>query len=443
MGITELLDTAAWLRDHVHPLSGDPSEWNDLIDYIGEADVVLIGEASHGTAEFYRYRVHLTKRLIAEKGFAAVAVEADWPDAYRVHRYVSGTSRDVTSQQALGDFIRFPRWMWRNTEVVGFVGWLHAHNASLPPSAPRVGFYGLDLYSLHASIEAVLRFLDATDKEAAARARERYACFDHVGHASEARTARFSLPHQCEEEAVAQLMDLRRLAMKESAADGPAADELFYAEQNARLIKNAERYYRAMLRSTESWNLRDRHMVETLDSLTSHLAQQGIRPKLVLWAHNSHLGDARATQMGEAGEINVGQLVRERYGAKSRLVGFSTYDGTVTAASEWDGDAACRTVRPALPDSYEALFHEVGMPSFFLTAQDRSVMEMLQPARLERAIGVIYRPDTERVSHYFRARLPAQFDAVLHLDRTHAVTPLDRPAGWTSKDAPETFPTGY
>ncbi|WP_447598144.1 erythromycin esterase family protein [Nitrospira sp. Nam80] len=436
---------AAEVLESLHPLSESPADLDGLLDCIGQARIALIGEASHGTQEFYRYRAMLTKRLITEKGFTAVAVEADWPDAHRVHRYVTGQSRDVTGLDAMRDFTRFPLWMWRNTEVLGFVGWLHAHNAALPRDQAPVGFYGLDLYSLHASIQAVLSFLDMADPAAAKRARERYSCFDHFGRESDDGSAAvgLGLSAGCEEEAVSQLVELRRLAARSPAADhAPAREEIFFAEQNARLIKNAEQYYRTMFHAVSSWNVRDRHMAETLESLLPYLSRQHQQPKIVVWEHNSHLGDARATQMGDAGEVNVGQLVRERHGSDARLIGFTTYTGTVTAASDWNGETERKSVRPALPDSYEALFHESGVPSFFLTWDNDRTADILRDRRLERAIGVVYRPESERISHYFYASLPEQFDAVIHLDRTTAVTPLDRPAGWIGADVPETYPSG-
>jgi erythromycin esterase-like protein len=438
--LTELLQQA------VHPLHGVQTDYDPLMDLIGDAHVVLLGEASHGTREFYRERAQITKRLIQEKGFMAVAVEADWPDAYRVNRYVLGRSRDADSRAALGDFKRFPVWMWRNCEVLDFVTWLRTHNESQPAGPSKVGFYGVDLYSLHASMAAVLGYLEHIDPESAQRARSRYACFDHYGEDTQryGYAAGFGLTKTCEDEVIAQLREMQRRAEEYLRRDGfVAEDEFFFAEQNARLVRNAERYYRSMFQGrVSSWNLRDQHMAETLNALVAHLSRRQPRPKIVVWEHNSHLGDARATQMGESGELNVGQLVRERYGRDAALVGFSTYRGTVTAASDWDGPIERKTVRPALAESYEALFHQVGIPRFLLTCKDPRVVEELRDRRLERAIGVIYLPKTERLSHYFYASLPEQFDAMLHLDETHAVEPLDQPSGWTTEDAPETYPSG-
>ena len=433
------------LSEVIHRLHGHQTDYDPLMELIGEARVVLLGEASHGTQEFYRERAEITRRLIREKGFTAVAVEADWPDAYRVNRYVQGRRRE-TGRQALNDFQRFPIWMWRNRDVLDFIEWLKNSNDGLPVGTAKVGFYGLDLYSLHASIGAVLRYLEQVDPEAWRRARARYGCFDHFGDDTQSYgyVAGVGMTKSCEDAVVSELGDLQRRAEEYLRRDGfVAEDEFFFAEQNARLVKNAERYYRSMFQSrVSSWNLRDQHMAETLNALLAHLSKRQPQAKIVVWEHNSHLGDARATQMGDGGELNVGQLVRERYGREAVLIGFTTYRGTVTAASEWDGPTERKVVRPALEDSYEALFHQVGQPRFLLTWDDSGVVEELAHRRLERAIGVIYLPQTERLSHYFSATLPDQFDAVLHFDETRAVEPLDLPSGWITSDAPETFPTG-
>jgi erythromycin esterase-like protein/predicted phosphoribosyltransferase len=432
------------LRETAYPLAGSARDYDPLIGRIGEARFALLGEASHGTHEFYCERAEITKRLIAEKNFTAVAVEADWPDAYRLNRYVRGASDDVDAVEALADFRRFPTWMWRNTVVVEFIEWLRAHNDALPPGAEKVGFYGLDLYSLHASMKAVLQYLEKVDPEAAARARERYSCFDHVGEDTQAYglMTRLNLSKSCEEEVVGQLLELQRRAADYMRRDGRLDDDLFYAEQNARLVKNAEAYYRSVfLEEVSSWNLRDRHMAETLDALVAHLGRKGNRAKIAVWEHNSHLGDARATEMGQRGELNVGQLTRERYGSEAVLVGFTTHHGTVTAASDWGKPAERKRVRPALAGSYEALFHAAQRDRFLLILNDGDTMvQQLSVPRLERAIGVIYRPDTERQSHYFRARLPSQFDAVLHFDETSAVKPLETTEEWEAGELPETFP---
>jgi erythromycin esterase-like protein/predicted phosphoribosyltransferase len=433
------------LRETAYPLAGSARDYDPLIGRISEASFALLGEASHGTHEFYCERAEITKRLIAEKNFTAVAVEADWPDAYRLNRYVRGASDDVDAVEALADFRRFPTWMWRNTVVVEFVEWLRAHNDALPPGAEKVGFYGLDLYSLHASMKAVLQYLEKVDPEAAARARERYSCFDHVGEDTQAYglMTRLNLSKSCEAEVVRQLVELQRRAADYTRRDGRLAqDELFYAEQNARLVKNAEAYYRSVfLEEVSSWNVRDRHMAETLDALVEHLDRKAGRAKIAVWEHNSHLGDARATEMGQRGELNVGQLTREKYGSEAVLVGFTTDHGTVTAASDWGKSAERKRVRPALAGSYEALFHATGRDRFMLILNDsEAIMRQLRDPRLERAIGVIYRPETERQSHYFQARLAEQFDAVLHFDKTRAVQPLESTEEWEAGELPETFP---
>jgi erythromycin esterase-like protein len=428
------------------PLRGWSGDLDPLIELVGDARCVLLGEATHGTHEFYRLRAQLTKRLISEKGFCAVAAEADWPDAHRVNRFVRGLGTDADAVDALEDFQRFPAWMWRNADVLDFLGWLRTHNDAL--EAPRkVGFYGLDLYSLHASIAAILRYLDRVDPAAAGRARDRYACFEHFAEDAQAYgyAASLGLKPDCEREVVSQLLDMQRERASILRADGFALeDEQFEAEQNARVVVNAEGYYRSMFKGrVSSWNLRDTHMAETLDALLTHLGRRFEQPKIVVWAHNSHVGDARATEMGEAGELNIGQLARERHPGKTILIGFSTYTGTVTAASEWGGPAERKVVRPGLRGSYEELFHRTGVANFLLTLRDLGeVTGALRERRLQRAIGVIYLPDTERASHYFESSLPSQFDAIFHLDRTRALEPLERTAGPKRGEAPETFPSG-
>jgi len=423
----------------------DPSSegFEPLLDSIGDASLVLIGEASHGTHEFYRTRAEITKALVARKNFNLVAVEADWPDAYRVNRWVRNASADETADEALGDFVRFPRWMWRNREVVDFASWLRQHNERVTIQA-QTGFYGLDLYSLHTSIEAVLAYLRKVDPSAAERARYRYGCFEDFAEDTQAYgyAATIGLSRSCEDDVVAQLADLRRRAAEYAARDGRvAADEYFFAEQNARLVRNAEEYYRSMFGGrVESWNLRDTHMMETLEALLAHVRRIAGHARAVVWAHNSHLGDARATQMGAQGELNLGQLVRERFGRDARSIGFTTHTGTVTAASNWDEPAQRKRVRPSLEGSYERLFHDAGIDRFLLLLDDAVIRRALGTPRLERAIGVIYRPDTERMSHYFRAQLADQFDAIVHIDTTHALEPLE-PWSLDEADLPETYPS--
>ncbi len=421
-----------------------------LEEIVGDARIVLIGESSHGTHEFYQARAEITKWLIEEKGFCAVAAEADWPDAYRVNRYVRGLGQDASADQALSGFERFPAWMWRNTVVRDFVDWLHAHNERAQADGERqAGFYGLDLYSLHRSMREVIDYLENVDPAAAARARERYACFDHTS-ADDGQAygfaAAFGAGLSCERQAVDQLVEMQRQALEYARRDGLLAeDESFYAQQNAQTVRNAEVYYRAMFGGrVTSWNLRDKHMAQTLQALMSHLDRHDRQPaRIVVWAHNSHVGDARATEVGSDGQLTLGQLVRERYGEESRLIGFTTNTGTVTAASEWGGLAERKFVRPALNGSVEELFHEVGNREFLVSPMiDRAVTEPLDVVRLGRAIGVIYQPATERQSHYYHVRPGEQFDAIIHIDETTALEPLETTSEWVTGETPETYPTG-
>ena len=432
------------VADHALWFERGPDGLAPLLDVIGDASLVLIGEATHGTAEFYRIRAELTQALLERKGFSFVAAEADWPDAYRANRWVRHMSDDADAESALDDFTRFPRWMWRNEVVVDFLTWLRAFNAARAPQQ-RAGWYGLDLYSLHRSMEAVLAYLKDIDPEGATRARERYGCFGHLGGDGQSYgyAATIGLSRSCEDDVVQQLIEMRRRASDYANRDGYVAeDEYFFAEQNARLVKNAEQYYRAMFGGqVESWNLRDTHMMETLQALMAWSTRRSGSAKAVVWAHNSHLGDARYTDMGRWGELNLGQLVRQAYGNQAFLLGFTTHSGTVTAARDWDEPAEKRQVRPSMAGSYERLFHDVGMERFLLLMDDPDVRYAVPERAFERAIGVVYKPDTERASHYFRASLVDQFDAVIHVDSTTALTPLER---WSSHEAdlPETYPTG-
>ena len=420
-----------------------------LDDLIGDARIVLIGESSHGTHEFYEARAEITKWLIQHKGFTAVAAEADWPDAYRVNRFVQGLPGDASADQALSGFQRFPAWMWRNDVVRDFVAWLHRHNQDRAGNrARKVGFYGLDLYSLHRSMADVIDYLDRVDPPAATRARSRYACFDHAS-ADDGQAygyaAAFGAGPSCEQEAVAQLVDMHRNAIQYLSLDGVVAeDELFCAQQNAQTVRNAEEYYRRMFGGrVTSWNLRDTHMAQTLDALLAHLDSAAEPARIVVWAHNSHVGDARATEVGGDGQLTLGQLVREKHGADCRLIGFSTYHGTVTAATEWGGNAFIKTVRPALPGSVEELFHETGRAAFLVAMHDGGpAAQALEVVRLARAIGVIYLPETERQSHYYHVRPADQYDAMIHIERTRALQPLDPTSIWIEGQTPETYPSG-
>ena len=433
------------IRSQAIPVTGGASDYDALLDLVGNARFVLLGEATHGTHEFYAERARITQRLIEEKGFSAVAVEADWPDAYRVNRYVRGEGHDGDGRAALSGFERFPAWMWRNTAVLDFVEWLRARNDA--SGQAKAGFYGLDLYSLFTSIHEVLGYLDKVDPVAAREARRRYACFDHYDRDSQqyGYATSFGISESCEQGVLAALQDLQQRGFDYMQSDGIAAEDAYFcAQQNARLVQNAEEYYRTMFRGrVSSWNLRDSHMAETLDALARHLSRDGKPARIVVWEHNSHIGDARATEIGRMGEWNVGELARKAYGADTCLVGFSTYDGRVTAASEWDGPAEHKHVRPGLPGSYEQVLHSTGLGNFYLPLRDPGpARDALMEGRLERAIGVLYIPRTERQSHYFMAQLPRQFDAVIHIDRTTAVEPLDPTSGWHSNEPPETYPQG-
>ena len=429
--------------DAVRAAAHDVESFDPLIDRIGDAGCVLLGESTHGTAEFYAARAHVTQRLIEERGFAAVAVEADWPDAYRAGAWACGASDDPGAAAALGDFTRFPRWMWRNHEVVAFLQWLREHNDGAA-QRDAVGFYGLDLYSLNASIDKVVDYLDGVDPAASARARERYGCFDHYGQdAGEyGRAAAFGAGPSCEAAVVAALVELQRHAGERAHG----RDAHFFAEQNARLVRDAERYHRAIFRAgPEAWNLRDRHMAETLDALRAHRRDRDGRPgKVVVWAHNSHVGDARATELAELGQRTLGQLAREAYGPDDAvLVGFSTYAGTVTAATAWGEPARVMRITPAAEDTMEALLHETGLDHLLLVmGEDARATAALAPTRLQRAIGATYRPQTERISHHVFADVTRQFDVLVHLDTTSALEPLEAAPDWPLDDVAQTRPTG-
>lgn len=408
-----------------------------LIERIGDARVVLIGEATHGTSEFYRMRARITRELIARRGFSFVAVEADWPDAARIDDYVLGGQR--RSSLEFTPFERFPSWMWRNEEVHDFVGWLRAYNIDHPSRG--VGFHGLDLYSLFTSIAAVLAYLDEVDPDAARVARHRYGALtpwqkDPAAYGQAVLVGRY---RSSEPAVVAMLREMLERRVDYARKDG---DRFFDAAQNARLVANAERYYRAMYYSSNaSWNLRDQHMFDTLQSL---LAFYGAGAKGIVWEHNSHVGNALATEMGARGEHNVGQLCRAQFGRGAYIIGFGTDRGTVAAAPNWDEPMERMVVRPAHPESYERVFHDAGLPAFMLHLREparQAVREELEAPRLERAIGVVYRPDTELLSHYFHATLPHQFDEYVWFDETRAVRPLATKVR-SHADLPDTYPFG-
>jgi erythromycin esterase-like protein len=434
-------------------LTGATDDLDEIISMARDKRFVLIGEASHGTHEFYQMRAEISRRLIAEAGFMAVVVEADWPDAYRVNRYVRGDSDIDNAEDALSEFQRFPQWMWRNTEVRNFIDWLYDYNHNNRNARP-VGFYGLDLYNLNSSAQAVIGYLEKIDPEAAARARKRYGCFASYGndpHTYGYATA-ININESCEREIIEQLRELQEQSYaylkRSDSTSNLAREDFFSAEQNARLVAGAEHYYRAMFRGRpNSWNVRDTHMADTIDELAGFLTRTHGRPaRIIVWAHNSHIGDAAATNASARGEINIGQLVRQRHEGETLLIGFSTYTGSVTAASDWDEPEENKRVREALPGSVEALFHRIEVKDFMLNLRDNpSVRKLLEKPRLERFIGVIYRPDTERTSHYFHVRLPEEFDIMIHLDETHALHPLSPGHLWqhVPREMEETYPSGF
>ncbi|MGQ9425357.1 protein-L-isoaspartate(D-aspartate) O-methyltransferase [Gilvimarinus sp. F26214L] len=425
------------MRAEAEPMDDpDSCDLDPLLERIADARVVCLGEASHGTAEFYRFRARITRELIEKKNFDFVAVEADWPDAARIDHYVRHLDVPPSSWTA---FTRFPTWMWRNRQVQDFVEWLHERNRQFDTPGQRVAFHGLDLYSMFTSIGAVLGYLERTDRQTARIARERYGCLfpwedDPIHYGRAAASGKFD---ECEKQVVGMLAELLEKRLGYSARDG---ERFFDAVQNARLVANAERYYRSMYEGySDSWNLRDSHMFDTLQNLFNH---HGEDSRAVIWAHNSHLGDASETDMARRGQHNLGQLCRQAYGDQAYLIGFGTHGGTVMAASEWGGPMQVKTVRPSLPESWERSAHDTGLGNFLLGLRDADppeLKELLGEERLERAIGVIYRPESERASHYFKARLGRQFDEYIWFDDTRAVEPLDSKM---LKGMPDTYPFG-
>jgi protein-L-isoaspartate(D-aspartate) O-methyltransferase len=430
---------ATLVREAAEPFDAiEGANVDAIVERIADARVVLLGEATHGTSEFYRMRARISQELIARCGFQFVAVEADWPDAARIDDYVLGGPR--RSALEFTPFMRFPTWMWRNQEVHAFVDWLRGHNAE--QTEQKAGFHGLDLYSLFTSIAAVLAYLDQVDPDAAAVARRRYGSLtpwqkDPAAYGKAVLVGRYQ---SSEAAVVAMLRDLLARRFEYARRDG---DRFFDAAQNARLVANAERYYRAMYYgAAESWNMRDQHMFDTLRSL---LAFYGPNAKGIVWEHNSHVGDASATEMSARGEHNVGQLCRNAFGNQAYIIGFGTDHGTVAAASDWEEPMQRMQVRPAHEASYEALCHEAGVPAFTLHLRDplrRAVRDELLAERLERAIGVVYRPDTELASHYFYASLPQQFDEYVWFDETRAVQPLQAVTRPNQSEIPDTYPFG-
>jgi protein-L-isoaspartate(D-aspartate) O-methyltransferase len=431
---------AKLIREAAEPIDDiDSTSLDALLDRVGSARLVLLGEATHGTSEFYRMRARITKALIERRSFNFVAVEADWPDAARIDDYLLGDA--PRSKVDFTPFARFPTWMWRNEEVHDFVAWLRAHNLAQAGRPDQVAFHGLDLYSMFTSMAAVLAYLDIVDPDASRVARARYGALTpwQKDPAAYGRAVLVGSYASSERAVVDMLRDMLAKRLDYVRKDG---ERFFDAAQNARVVANAERYYRAMYYgSASSWNLRDTHMFDTLQALFRF---HGPESRGIVWAHNSHVGNASATEMGTRGELNVGQLCRETFHDAAYVIGFATDHGQVAAALNWDEPMQRMRVQPAHPDSYERLFHESRVPAFTLHLRDpkrRAVRDELVPPRLERAIGVVYRPDTELASHYFDASLPHQFDELVWFDQTSAVTPL--PArGQRSADLPETYPFG-
>jgi erythromycin esterase-like protein len=428
---------AAALRPHLEPLPTPEraEEFGALFDRFSDANVVLLGEATHGTSEFYRARSAITRRLVEKHGFTVVAVEADWPDAARIDAYVR---HHATRPRRGESFVRFPTWMWRNAEVLEFADWLRRYNEG--KSAERqASFHGLDVYSLSESMHAVISYLGRVDSQASERARYRYGCLSpwQEDPAKYGQAVAHGGLDPCEIGVVQQLQEMLTKRLDWIEKDGEA---WFDATLNARIVRAAERYYRSIYQgANESWNLRDRHMFDTLQAIIAH---RGFGTKSVVWAHNSHVGNAAATAMGWRGQFNIGELARLAYGDGAVLVGFGTDTGTVAAASDWGADMEIKTVRPARADSYEHVFRRTGVARSLTDWRGPNrteVREMLRVPRLERAIGVVYRPESELSSHYFEAVLSEQFDCWVWFEQTSAVTPLghEKPGG-----APETYPFG-
>ncbi|CAF0880466.1 unnamed protein product [Rotaria sordida] len=454
------------IQQNAHRLRFNTSaDYDSILAAIGNARIVMIGEASHGSHEFYLHRAEITKRLVEEKGFTIVACEADWPPAYRVNRWVKKVSSSTTiksANDALKEFTRFPSWMWRNTVVVDFITWLRKYNENLGQQRKKVGFFGIDLYSLQASREEVLKYLEKNQPSLLEEVRTNYRCFEKYSDEQEyGYCAGTKLSCGCEKEAIEvlkQMLEHHVKTISEGKTNDIESDESFYAMENAKIVREAEKYYRHMFEGGEiTWNIRDTHMCDCLQDL---LKYNGPDTKAIIWAHNSHIGDARETSSRRAREVNIGQLVRERFGiANTFNIGFTTYTGTVTAADNWDMDPNFKHIRPSLDESVEFLLHEALINDSTMTNDgqyfllfrsnnpsvniSKELHTELHKKRLERAIGVIYRPRTERQSHYFDANLSTQFDCVIHVEVTRALRPLEIHPAWAEAEkehVPDTFP---
>lgn len=423
--------TLSQIRRNAYEILDNPQDFDALINAVGDSHFVLLGEATRGTHEFYKARAQFTLRLIEEKSFSAVAVEADWFDACRVNRYVRSISDDSDPMTALNDFKGFPQWMWRNTDVADFISVLKYLNEGKTPQK-QVGFYGLDLYGLYASFQKIIQYLDGFDPDAAEKARQHFSGFEQYGpESTKYGMAKSYVSEESINQVVKQLEEIRRIRAKGVSDSGfTHQEELFFTDQNAKMASDAEVYYRTMFSDrVSSWNLRDKYMCNTINSLANHINQYK-EPKIIIWEHNSHIGDARATEANRYGELNVGQLIREKYKADAFLIGFTTNRGTVAAASFWDGPVEKKDLTPSLVESYEHLFHRSEIPDFYLLLRNNEQLSFLQQERLQRAIGAVYMPKTEPNRHYFNTSITNQFDAVIHFDHTMSIQPLDRNSGW-------------
>ncbi|HEX8700035.1 MAG TPA: erythromycin esterase family protein [Myxococcaceae bacterium] len=406
------------LRHAALPFETDPARETQLGADLASVDVVLLGEDTHGTREFYELRSRITQYLIAEHGFTAVLIEGDWPEASPVNAYVRGES---TGEDPLAGFASFPNWMWRNAEIRGLVDWMREHNAQAPS---EVGFYGLDLQNLDAALTRAVAYLEGRSAEAGERARGFQACFLRAGRGGEfygPEAARGAVV--CTNEAASLLAEVEAHRADAEQRGEAALAEWFDARESARAVKNGEHYYRGMYQGENSWNIRDRHMLETLQSVAEHHGRNGQRARVIVWAHNTHVGDARATSMSIQGDLNLGELVRTQWNRSTFLLGFTTYEGTVTAADRWGGAPENKPLAPAVEGSYEHLFHQLGLPRFAVRLRDNAP-EVLQGPRPERAVGVVFDPGQERAGNYIDARMVEQFDAVIHVDRSTRVLPL-------------------
>lgn len=415
------------IRNTVNPLSNDPKSYYPLLDRIADAHFVLLGEATHGTSQFYAARAQITSLLIKEKGFNVIAVEADFPEVQPINQFLKDSQFRKSTAESLDGFKRFPIWMWKNKEMLSFIEQLKDINLQKPPEK-KIAFYGMDLYSMYSSIEAVISYLDKVDPDAAQMAKKRYACFYRYGSDDDSYGQAMSyVKENCQKQVVDQLIELQKKRneyLQENSLQGN--EELFYAEQNAKVAKDAEQYYREMFsRRVKTWNLRDLHMADMVDEVSNHVKKISGTSKIVVWAHNSHVGNALATEFSESEELSLGQLVLFRHWGDAYLVGLTTYNGTVAAASQWGAKVEKKTLNPALDGSYEELFHNTDIKSFMLDFNDLpSDLNTFKQNHLERSVGVVYTPESERVSHYFNARMADQFHAVIHIDHTSAVEPL-------------------